>query len=90
MLLPNDMLTKVDSMSMANSLEVRVPFLDHEIVDFAMNLPDSFKINEHSQKRILQDTFRNDLPDELYNRSKKGFEVPLLKLVSQRSFLANI
>jgi asparagine synthase (glutamine-hydrolysing) len=78
MLLPNDMLTKVDSMSMANSLEVRVPFLDHEIVDFAMNLPDSFKINEHSQKRILQDTFRNDLPDELYNRSKKGFEVPLL------------
>lgn len=78
MLLPNDMLTKVDLMSMANSLEVRVPFLDHEIVNFAMNLPDSFKINEHSQKRILQDTFRNDLPEELYNRPKKGFEVPLL------------
>jgi asparagine synthase (glutamine-hydrolysing) len=78
MLLPNDMLTKVDLMSMANSLEVRVPFLDHEIVDFAMTLPDSFKIKEHSQKRILQDTFKEELPEELYNRPKKGFEVPLL------------
>ena len=78
MLLPNDMLTKVDLMSMANSLEVRVPFLDHEIVNFAMSLPDSFKINEHSQKRILQDTFKRELPKELFNRPKKGFEVPLL------------
>lgn len=79
MLLTSDMLTKVDQMSMANSLEVRVPFLDHEVVNFAMSLPDNFKINKNIQKRILQDTFRDILPKELYNRPKKGFEVPLLK-----------
>jgi asparagine synthase (glutamine-hydrolysing) len=78
MVLPGDMLTKVDRMSMANSLEVRVPFLDHELVDFALRLPDNFKIHEKSQKRILQDTFRDDLPEMLYNRPKKGFEIPLL------------
>lgn len=78
MLLPGDMLTKVDLMSMANSLEVRVPFLDHELVDFAMKLPDSFKINGNSQKRLLQDSFREELPPILYNRPKKGFEIPLL------------
>ncbi len=78
MLLPGDMLTKVDMMSMANSLEVRVPFLDHELVDFAMKLPDSFKIREHQQKRILLDTFKDELPEELHQRPKKGFEVPLV------------
>lgn len=78
MLLPADMLTKVDLMSMANSLEVRVPFLDHQLVDFVMQLPDHFKINDSGQKRLLQDTFKDDLPELLYNRPKKGFEVPLL------------
>lgn len=78
MLLPGDMLTKVDLMSMANSLEVRVPFLDHQLVDFVMQLPDHFKINETGQKRLLQDTFKDDLPELLYNRPKKGFEIPLL------------
>ncbi len=78
MLLPNDMLAKVDMMSMANSLEVRVPFLDHEIVDFSMQLPAHYKINKNQQKRILQDTFRDELPEILYNRPKKGFEIPLV------------
>lgn len=78
LVLPGDMLTKVDSMSMANSLEVRVPFLDYRVVDFVFNLPDDFKINRSIRKRILQDTFRDALPAELYNRPKKGFEVPLL------------
>lgn len=79
LVLPNDMLTKVDLMSMANGLEVRVPFLDHELVEFAFQLPESSKINGGMKKRILQDAFRNDLPPELYNRPKHGFEVPLLK-----------
>ncbi|HNP19169.1 MAG TPA: asparagine synthase (glutamine-hydrolyzing) [Fulvivirga sp.] len=79
MVLPDDMLTKVDRMSMANSLEVRVPFLDHEIVEFAFTLPTESKINGDIRKRILQDTFKDILPTELYNRPKKGFEVPLLK-----------
>ncbi|MDH5367803.1 MAG: asparagine synthase (glutamine-hydrolyzing) [Cyclobacteriaceae bacterium] len=79
MVLPYDMLTKVDLMSMANSLEVRVPFLDHNVAEYVFSLPDEDKINKNIRKRILQDTFRDILPEELYNRPKKGFEVPLLK-----------
>ncbi|MDW8330480.1 MAG: asparagine synthase (glutamine-hydrolyzing) [Cyclobacteriaceae bacterium] len=79
LVLPNDMLMKVDLMSMANSLEVRNPFLDVELVNFIFSLPADFKINGKMRKRLVQDAFRNLLPPELYNRPKKGFEVPLLK-----------
>lgn len=79
LVLPNDMLTKVDMMSMARGLEVRVPFLDYKVVDFVFSLPSEFKINGQIRKRILQDAFRDMLPPQLYNRPKKGFEVPLLK-----------
>jgi len=79
LVLPNDMLRKVDLMSMANGLEVRVPFLDHHLVEYVFQLPVSSKINRQMRKRILQDAFRDLLPPELYNRPKKGFEVPLLK-----------
>jgi asparagine synthase (glutamine-hydrolysing) len=79
LVLPNDMLTKVDLMSMANSLEVRTPFLDYELVNFIFSLPDDFKINSSLRKRIAQDAFKDMLPSKLYNRPKKGFEVPLLK-----------
>ncbi|UXP33219.1 asparagine synthase (glutamine-hydrolyzing) [Reichenbachiella agarivorans] len=76
--LPNDMLKKVDLMSMASGLEVRVPFLDHEVVEFVHSLPVEYKINAQMRKKILQDTYRDILPKELYRRSKKGFEMPLL------------
>src|SRR6185369_16037644 len=79
LVLPNDMLTKVDLMSMANALEVRTPFLDFELVNFVFTLPDEFKINPKIRKRIVQDAFKDFLPAELYNRPKKGFEVPMLK-----------
>jgi asparagine synthase (glutamine-hydrolysing) len=79
LVLENDMLVKVDRMSMSRSLEVRVPFLDHKIVDFAFSLPASYKIDSYQQKKILKDTFQTYLPQELYNRKKQGFEVPLLK-----------
>jgi len=79
LVLQNDMLVKVDMMSMANSLEVRVPFLDYRVVDFAFSLPETYKINAQMKKRIVQDAFRPLLPTELYNRPKHGFEVPLLK-----------
>jgi len=79
LVLPDDMLTKVDLMSMANGLEVRVPFLDYEVANFAFSLPVEYKINAGMRKRIVQDAFREILPVELYNRPKKGFEVPLLK-----------
>lgn len=79
LVLTNDMLTKVDLMSMANSLEVRVPFLDYRVVDFAFSLPSHYKIGRDGRKKILKDAFRDLLPEELMNRGKQGFEVPLLK-----------
>ncbi len=79
LVLPNDMLTKVDMMSMANSLEVRVPFLDHRVVEFAVRLPDEMKITSSIRKRVVQEAFRELMPQALYRRPKKGFEVPLLK-----------
>jgi asparagine synthase (glutamine-hydrolysing) len=79
LVLPNDMLTKVDLMSMAHGLEIRVPFLDYTVVNFAFSLPAEFKIDGSMKKRIVQDAFRHQLPKELYNRPKQGFEVPLLK-----------
>jgi len=79
LVLVNDMLMKVDLMSMANSLEVRTPFLDYTVVDFAFSLPVESKIDSHGRKKIVRDAFRDLLPEELYSRSKQGFEVPLLK-----------
>ncbi|MFN6947240.1 MAG: asparagine synthase (glutamine-hydrolyzing) [Cytophagaceae bacterium] len=79
LVLVSDMLHKVDMMSMANGLEVRVPFLDHRVVDFAFSLPEESKINHKMKKRIVQDAFRELLPKELYGRPKHGFEVPLHK-----------
>lgn len=78
MVLPSDMLRKVDLMSMRNGLEVRTPFLDHRIVNFAFTLPENFKINEKMGKRLVQDASKHLLPEELFNRPKHGFEVPLL------------
>jgi asparagine synthase (glutamine-hydrolysing) len=73
------MLAKVDMMSMLNSQEVRTPFLDYTVIDFAFSLSADFKINATGRKRILRDSFRHLLPEELYTRKKQGFEVPLLK-----------
>ncbi|MCF8221121.1 MAG: asparagine synthase (glutamine-hydrolyzing) [Cryomorphaceae bacterium] len=78
LVLQSDMLVKVDRMSMAHGLEVRSPFLDHRIVEFALSLPDRYRISGTMGKRIVQDAFKNILPAEIYNRPKKGFEVPLL------------
>lgn len=79
MVLQSDMLVKVDLMSMANSLEVRVPFLDVTVVDFAFAQPAEYKLRKGVRKSMLKDAFRADLPEELFNRPKHGFEVPLLK-----------
>jgi asparagine synthase (glutamine-hydrolysing) len=78
LVLPNDMLYKVDLMSMANGLEVRVPFLDHNLVQFALSIPQKYKINPKEQKIILRDILKDLLPGTLHQRPKHGFEVPLL------------
>ncbi len=77
LVLPNDMLTKVDMMSMSNSLEVRTPFLDHHLVDYVNSLPSNFKVNKKGRKQVLIEAFKNRLPKEVYQRTKKGFEIPL-------------
>ncbi len=75
--LPGDMLNKVDWMSMRNSLEVRVPFLDHRVVDLAFSMPGKLKLHRGKTKYILKETFKDILPTSLYNRPKAGFEVPI-------------
>lgn len=77
MVLPGDMLPKVDLMSMANALEVRVPFLDHRVVEYAMQLPDEYKIKGKKRKIILRELAKELLPNEIISRKKHGFEVPL-------------
>jgi asparagine synthase (glutamine-hydrolysing) len=75
--LAEDILTKVDRMSMAHALEVRSPFLDHRVVEFACRLPRKFKIQGKTTKKILRDIARGHIPDAVLNRSKYGFQVPL-------------
>jgi asparagine synthase (glutamine-hydrolysing) len=74
--LPDDLLVKADRMSMANSLELRVPFLDHRLVEFAANLPLHCKLNG-SGKSLLRQAVRGLVPDTIIDRPKKGFPVPL-------------
>lgn len=81
LVLQGDMLTKVDLMSMYNSLEVRTPFLDHTVVDYAFSLPENFKIDKNFRKKILRDTFKEYIPEEILSQPKHGFEVPLLNLL---------
>jgi asparagine synthase (glutamine-hydrolysing) len=75
--LPGDILVKVDRMSMANSLEVRAPFLDYRIVEFAASLQSDWKIKGENKKIILRKAFARLLPASVLNRSKHGFTVPL-------------
>ena len=75
--LPEDILTKVDRMSMAHSIESRVPLLDHEVVTFAASLPARFKIQGSERKRVLKRAAAGVLPAEVLTRKKRGFGVPL-------------
>lgn len=79
LVLTNDMLMKVDQASMANSMEVRVPFLDHNLVNYVVGLPSEWKANSNRRKQILVDSFSDMLPKEILGRRKHGFEVPLQK-----------
>jgi asparagine synthase (glutamine-hydrolysing) len=74
--LPDDLLIKADKMTMANALELRVPFLDHKLVEFAAALPDDRKLNG-SGKAILRQAMRGILPDAIIDRPKKGFPIPI-------------
>jgi asparagine synthase (glutamine-hydrolysing) len=77
MYLPDDLLIKMDIASMANSLEARSPFLDHELMEFAARIPASHKLRGRTTKHILKESLRGILPDEILFREKMGFAVPL-------------
>lgn len=75
--LPGDILTKVDRMSMAHSLEIRVPFCDHRLVEWFAKLPLDLRVEGMIGKRILKEAFRDRLPEPVLHGRKRGFEIPL-------------
>ena len=75
--LPDDILAKVDRMSMAHSLEVRSPFLDYRVVEFAMRLPHHWKVRGQEGKIFLKDAYENELPPRVRETRKRGFSPPL-------------
>jgi asparagine synthase (glutamine-hydrolysing) len=75
--LPGDLLCKVDRMSMANSLEARSPFLDYRLMEFVAKIPSSFKMKGFKLKYILKKFAKELLPQDILNRSKQGFGVPV-------------
>jgi len=77
------LLMKQDKMSMAASIETRVPFLDHHLVELAFSLPDTDKIHGRSGKHLLKQATRDLLPAEVINRPKRGFPVPIAQWFRQ-------
>jgi asparagine synthase (glutamine-hydrolysing) len=75
--LPDDLLVKIDIATMAYSVEARSPLLDHEVMELAASLPAGYKLGGGVTKRVLKEAFRRDLPDDILDRPKKGFGVPL-------------
>jgi len=76
-LMPEDFFMKADKMSSAFGLEERVPYMDHRLVEFAINLPLKLKLNIWNEKFILKKTFSNFLPKEIIKRRKRGYNVPI-------------
>ena len=74
--LPDDILTKVDRASMANSLEVRPPLLDHRLIEFVLNIPAKMRYQNGEKKYLFKKVMANRLPKEIIYRRKKGFGVP--------------
>src|SRR5439155_24321793 len=82
--LPGDILTKVDRMSMAHSLEARVPLLDHPLVEFACELPVGLRMRGDQTKYLFRRVLRGRVPDEVLTRPKQGFAVPLRSWFGER------
>jgi asparagine synthase (glutamine-hydrolysing) len=82
--LPELLLMRVDKMSMGVSLEGRVPFLDHKLVEFAMSIPEGVKFRNRASKYLLKKAVRGLVPDELIDRKKQGFGVPVTEWFFQR------
>ena len=77
--LPDDLLTKVDRASMHFALETRVPYLDHRVIEYAINIAPELKFNNNISKYILKEILYKYVPKELFDRPKQGFSIPLSK-----------
>ena len=82
--LPGDVMTKVDRMTMANSLEARAPLLDHELIEFAMSIPLKLKINGQQSKYIMKRAMKGIVPSEILHREKQGFGVPINSWINKQ------
>jgi asparagine synthase (glutamine-hydrolysing) len=82
--LPGDILTKVDRMSMAVSLETRVPLLDHKLIEFVMRIPASMKMSGLETKYIFKKAVNDLVPQEILNRSKQGFGMPIQQWINDQ------
>ena len=84
--LPNDILLKADKMSMANSLELRVPILDKEVFKLAKTIPAKYKLSHNTTKYILRKAASKRIPEAWYKRRKKGFPVPIIKWFREEKY----
>ena len=84
--LPNDILLKADKMSMANSLELRVPILDKEVFALASTIPSEYKLSHGTTKYILRQAASSRIPEAWYKRPKKGFPVPIIKWFREEKY----
>jgi asparagine synthase (glutamine-hydrolysing) len=75
--LPDDLLIKADRMTMAASIELRVPFLDHKMLEFCATLPDDLKLRKSTSKYLLKKIMRGRVPDSILDGAKKGFSIPI-------------
>ena len=75
--LPELLLMRVDKITMASSIEARVPFLDHHLVELTMEMPDSIRFGKNGFKSVLKDAIRDDIPADTLNRKKRGFDAPM-------------
>ena len=82
--LPGDILTKVDRMSMAVSLEVRAPLLDHKLIEFVSRIPSSMKLRGLESKHILKRAVGELLPPEIVSRPKQGFGIPIREWINHQ------
>jgi asparagine synthase (glutamine-hydrolysing) len=82
--LAEDILPKVDAMSMASSLEARVPYLDNEVIDLALAIPSSLKLRGGTRKWILRKAFEGRLPEQILQRGKEGFSMPMKNWLNQQ------
>ena len=84
--LPNDILLKADKMSMANSLELRVPILDKEVFALAKTIPSEYKLSHDTTKYVLRKAAAKRIPEAWYKRRKKGFPVPIIKWFREEKY----